>query len=296
MRGEAGVVDQTGHGPEVGGGREQPVDGVLVGDLTGHRDRLRPSGPHLREQLLGRRPVGAVAEGQVVTAPGEQQRGRRADAAGAPGDDRDRSPGGVTGSPSPTRRAPARTDRHDLRMTGALIVRDATLRDAEACCRVYAPYVTDSAISFETEPPDVEEMTARMAASLEHHAWLVLEDGGRVVGYAYGAPFAQRAAYRWACSTSIYLEPGRRRTGGGRLLYEALLARLTALGYRQAMAGLTLPNEASEGLHRALGYAPAGTYRRVGWKHGAWHDVGWLQRSLGDDDGPPREPRLTRAR
>ena len=172
-----------------------------------------------------------------------------------------------------------------------MIVRHGTEHDAAACAAIYAPYVTDTAISFESEPPSGAEMARRIAAAERTHAWLVLEDEGRVVGYAYGGPFAPRAAYRWACEVSVYLESGRRRTGGGRMLYEALLTRLTERGYRVAMGGMTLPNEASAGLHRALGFEPAGVYRRVGYKHGAWHDVAWTQRVLDDEDGPPREPR-----
>src|ERR1700751_6064277 len=112
-----------------------------------------------------------------------------------------------------------------------LTVRDATAEDAAACAAIYAPYVLDTAVSFETVPPTVEEMAGRMAAAARKHAWLVLEDGGRVAGYAYGGPFAPRPAYRWACEVSVYLELGRRRTGAGRLLYEALLARLAERGY-----------------------------------------------------------------
>jgi L-amino acid N-acyltransferase YncA len=169
-------------------------------------------------------------------------------------------------------------------------IRDATGRDGQACAAIYAPYVTDSAVSFELEPPGAAEMARRIAAAADRHAWLVLEDGGRVVGYAYGQAFRERAAYRWACETSIYLEAGRHRTGGGRALYGALLDRLAERGYRRALAGMTLPNEASVGLHRALGFEPVGVYRRVGWKHGAWHDVAWMQRALGTDEGPPAEP------
>jgi L-amino acid N-acyltransferase YncA len=171
-----------------------------------------------------------------------------------------------------------------------LQVRDASERDAAACAAIYAPYVTDTAISFETEPPTAAEMARRIAAAQRRHAWLVLEDGGRVVGYAYGTAFHSRAAYRWACEVSVYLELGRRRTGGGRMLYEALLARLTERGFRVALAGTTLPNEASVGLHRALGFEPVGTYRRIGFKHGAWHDVAWSQRILAGGDDPPPEP------
>ena len=121
-------------------------------------------------------------------------------------------------------------------------------------------------------------MAERIAAAARTHAWLVYEIDGRVVGYAYGGPMKARAAYRWSCEVSVYLEPGLRRTGAGRALYEALFARLAERGYRTAVAGMTLPNPASEGLHRALGFEPVGTFRQVGWKHGAWHDVAWVQR------------------
>jgi phosphinothricin acetyltransferase len=168
------------------------------------------------------------------------------------------------------------------------LVRDATAQDADACAAIYAPYVTDTAITFEYEPPTAEQMAGRIAAAQRTHAWLVLEDDGRVVGYAYAGPYKERAAYGWSCEVSVYLEQGRRRGGGGRALYEALLARLAERGYRTVIAGMTLPNEASVGLHRALGFEPIGTSRRIGWKHGAWHDVAWAQRALGS--GPPDAP------
>src|SRR6187399_408040 len=96
-------------------------------------------------------------------------------------------------------------------------VRAATEADAAACAAIYAPYVTDTAVSFETEPPSTEELARRIATS---HDWLVLEDDGRIVGYAYAATFHPRAAYRWACEVSVYLERGFERRGGGRALYE----------------------------------------------------------------------------
>jgi L-amino acid N-acyltransferase YncA len=166
-------------------------------------------------------------------------------------------------------------------------VRDATEHDAAACAAIYAPYVTDTVITFESEPPTAGEMGQRIAAARRTHAWVVLEDGGRVVGYAYGGPFRSREAWQWACEVSVYLETGRRRSGGGRALYEALFDRLTERGYRTAVAGMTVPNEASEGLHRALGFQPVGVYPRIGWKFGAWHDVAFARRGLGADDGPP---------
>jgi L-amino acid N-acyltransferase YncA len=166
-------------------------------------------------------------------------------------------------------------------------VRDATEDDAGACAAIYAPYVTDTTITFEYEPPSAAEMARRIAAAQRAHAWLVLEDDGRVVGYAYAGPYKERAAYRWSSEVSVYLETGRRRSGSGRMLYEALFERLADRGFRTLVAGMTLPNDASEGLHRALGFEPIGTFRRVGWKHGQWRDVAWAQRSLGADDGPP---------
>src|SRR6478609_1508031 len=168
-----------------------------------------------------------------------------------------------------------------------LLVRDATADDAVACAAIYAPYVTGTTVTFETEPPDAPEMARRIAKAQDRHAFLVLEEGGDVVGYAYGGPFKERAAYRWSCEVSVYLADGRRGRGGGRRLYEALLERLTARGYRMAAAGMTQPNEASARLHAALGFEPVGTFRAVGWKHGAWRDVTWVQRSLGEATGAP---------
>lgn len=169
-------------------------------------------------------------------------------------------------------------------------VRDARTEDAAACAAIYEPYVHTTAITFEDVPPSAREMAARIAASQGTHAWLVLEDAGRVVGYAYGRPYKERAAYRWACEVSVYLEMGLRRTGGGRALYDALLPRLAERGYRVATAGMTLPNEASLALHKALGFQAIGVWRRIGYKHGAWHDVEWAELILHGGDEPPREP------
>jgi L-amino acid N-acyltransferase YncA len=168
-------------------------------------------------------------------------------------------------------------------------IRDASALDAGACAAIYAPYVTGTAITFEIEPPTVEEMAARIESTRATHAWMVLEDDGRVVGYAYGGPMKPRAAYRWSCEVSVYLELGRRRTGGGRALYEALFERLTERGFRTAVAGMTLPNDASVGLHKALGFEEIGTYRKIGWKLDAWHDVHWRQRHLAVLPDPPEE-------
>lgn len=175
-------------------------------------------------------------------------------------------------------------------MPEAHLVRDATVDDAAACAAIYAPYVTGTAITFELEPPAGAEMAERIASAQHAHAWLLLEVDGRVAGYAYGGVFNRRPAYRWSCEVSVYLEMGRRRTGAGRALYQALLPRLARRGYRKAIAGMTLPNAASEGLHRAMGFRPVGTYEQIGYKLGRWHDVAWMQLDLGEHGEAPAEP------
>jgi phosphinothricin acetyltransferase len=174
------------------------------------------------------------------------------------------------------------------------LVRDATPDDAAACAAIYAHYVTATPISFEERPPTLEEMTGRIAKAQARHAFLVLADEQApdvVVGYAYAGPFASRPAYRWSTEASVYVEKDLRGRGAGRALYEVLVPRLVALGYRRLLAGITVPNDASVGLHRAFGFEPVGTHRRIGWKLGAWRDVLWLARDLADDEvDPPIEP------
>lgn len=174
-----------------------------------------------------------------------------------------------------------------------LLIRDADPgRDADACAAIYAPHVEGSAVSFEERAPDAAELAARIERYGASHAWLVAERGGEVVGYAYATAFNERPAYRWSASVSVYIAEGARGQGVGRALYEALFDRLRERGFRMACAGVTLPNEASVGLHEALGFEPTGVNREIGFKEGAWHDVGWFQLQLTPaPDGPPPEPR-----
>ncbi|WP_404386604.1 GNAT family N-acetyltransferase [Knoellia locipacati] len=166
-------------------------------------------------------------------------------------------------------------------------LRDATADDAAACAAIYAHCVEHSTVTFEEVAPSAEVMAGRIAVAQEQHAWLVAERDGVVVGYAYGGPFKARAAYRFSCEVSVYLDPSARGAGLGRELYAVLLGRMESLGLRMACGGVTLPNDASVALHRALGFEPVGTYRRIGWKLGAWRDVAWFQKSLGGDGPPP---------
>ena len=163
-------------------------------------------------------------------------------------------------------------------MTATL--RPATAADAAACAAIYAPFVTDNWVSFELEPPDAAAMAERIANYCANHAWLVAEVDGAIAGYAYGSPHRERAAYASSCDVAVYVDPARARRGIGRALYAELLPILAGRGYHAAFAGIALPNEASVGLHEAMGFTPVGIYREVGWKMGAWRDVGWWQRLL----------------
>jgi L-amino acid N-acyltransferase YncA len=172
-------------------------------------------------------------------------------------------------------------------LTSTVSIRDATLDDATVCAAIYAPYVEHTAITLETEPPAPPEMADRIASALATHAWLVATDHGCVVGYAYAHAFNARQAYDWSCEVSIYLDMGLRRTGTGRALYETLLGRLDGRGYRMAVALITLPNQASLGLHRAFGFEDVGVWKNIGWKHGAWHDVALAQLAITNNAGAP---------
>jgi L-amino acid N-acyltransferase YncA len=171
-------------------------------------------------------------------------------------------------------------------------IRDAdAARDGAACAAIYAPNVEGSPVSFEERAPGAAEMSARIERTRATHQWLVAESGGEVVGYAYACPHRERPAYRWAVDVSVYVAADRRGEGHGPRLYAELFERLRRQGFRTACAGITLPNPASVALHERLGFAPAGVVRAIGWKAGAWRDVGWWQLELAPPDAePPPEP------
>jgi phosphinothricin acetyltransferase len=165
-------------------------------------------------------------------------------------------------------------------MEHTIELRVATPADADAVAAIYAPVIRDTAISFETAAVPPDQMRQRIDTTLSRYPWLVAEAGGAVLGYAYATEHRARAAYAWSVDVSVYLAEQARRRGVGRALYVALLDLLAAQGHANAFAGIALPNDASVGLHEALGFTPVGVYRSVGWKLGAWHDVGWWQRDL----------------
>ena len=168
------------------------------------------------------------------------------------------------------------------------MIRDATPADATAVAAIYAPLVTETIVSFEEEPPTAAEMAERIAAS---HVWLVAEEDGEVVGYAYAARFHPRAAYRWSAEASIYMAPEARGRGIGKALVAELLERLKAMGFVNVFGGTALPNPASERLLESFGFKKIAHWEHAGFKFDAWHDVSWRQLTLQKPTVPPPELR-----
>ncbi len=172
------------------------------------------------------------------------------------------------------------------------IVRMARESDGDAVSAIYRPWVENTAVSFELEPPSGEEMARRIRLTSSHAPWLICEGTGGVWGYAYASKHRDRAAYQWSVDVAVYVNQQRRRSGVGRALYQSLFALLRLQGFIAAHAGITLPNPASIGLHEALGFRRIATYPAVGYKLGSWHDVGWWQLRLRDSPRDPPPPLL----
>ena len=170
-------------------------------------------------------------------------------------------------------------------------IRLATEADAARMLAIYAPFVRESPITFEVVPPSVEEFRTHVAETMESLPWLVCEADGVVLGFAYAARHRPREAYQWSADCSVYVDADHRGRGIGRSLYTSLFACLRALGYYNVYAGITLPNGPGVALHEALGFVAVGVYRSVGYKMGAWHDVGWWHLALREHGPVESAPR-----
>jgi L-amino acid N-acyltransferase YncA len=172
-------------------------------------------------------------------------------------------------------------------------IRLATPADAPAIVAIYRPHVDDTVVSFELVAPDAAEMRRRMdAVRCGGFPWLcVVGADDQALGYAYASKLRERAAYQWAVETTIYVRLDQARRGLGRKLYGALAGILGLQGIRTAIGGITLPNPGSVGLHEAMGFRRAGIYQAVGYKFGAWHDVGFWQLELAPPAADPPPPR-----
>jgi L-amino acid N-acyltransferase YncA len=168
------------------------------------------------------------------------------------------------------------------------MIRLATVGDASQIAAIYRPFCVDNAVSFETEAPDAAEIANRIAAVTAKYPWLVEEEGGVVRGYAYASAHRTRAAYRWAVEVTVYIHEEHRGTGVGRRLYTELFKRLRAQRLFVAYAGILVPNPASQAFHESMGFMLVGIYRKIGYKLGAWRDVGWWELALQPQfDNPP---------
>lgn len=159
-----------------------------------------------------------------------------------------------------------------------MAIRAASPKDAQAIAAIYNPYVLHSCITFEEVPVTADEITQRIAAvQVAGLPWLVAEDNGQVVGYAYAAPWRSRPAYRYAVESTVYLAPEAARRGVATRLYGELTALLRKTGYHAVIAGIAQPNERSVALHEAYGFVKVAHFPEVGFKFGKWLDVGYWQ-------------------
>ena len=162
------------------------------------------------------------------------------------------------------------------------MIRFATEKDAAAILEIFAPVAQSTATSFQTEPLSVEIQAKKIKDVTVTFPWLVFEDEGRIIGYAYASAHRSLGAYRWSCEVSVYVAPVAYRRGVGSKLYEKLFELLRKQGYYNAYAGITLPNEASVRLHESMGFERFCTFESIGYKLGKWHDVGWWKREIQD--------------
>lgn len=159
-------------------------------------------------------------------------------------------------------------------------IRSAQPSDAVDLLAIYAPYIEETAITFETQVPTVNDFASRIDKTLQKFPYLVAEEDGRVLGYAYASTYYSRAAYDWTVELSIYLDRALRGQGIGSRLYDALEEELVARGFKNFLACIALPNPASISFHENRGFEQVAHFRNIGYKFDAWHDIVWLQKSL----------------
>lgn len=173
-------------------------------------------------------------------------------------------------------------------------IRTAVPEDADALLKIYGPYVKETAITFEYEVPSTEEFTARIKNTLKHYPYLVAEQDGKPIGYAYTGPFVGRAACSWAAETSIYLNRSAVGSGIGRKLYEALENISKLQNFLNLNAAVAYPGmedsyltKNSVQFHEHMGYKPVGIFHKCGYKFGTWYDLMWMEKWLGPHTGHP---------
>lgn len=159
-------------------------------------------------------------------------------------------------------------------------VRLATSNDAQGVLDIYAPYCLKSPSTFEIQAPTREEIRNRIEKTLTRFPYLIYEQDGQPIAYAYAGQHMERAAYRFSANVSVYVKEGWHGTGKGKSLYNVLLPLLRKQGFCNAFAGITMPNAGSEALHKSMGFVQTGLYKNIGYKFEKWHDVSWWQLQL----------------
>ena len=166
------------------------------------------------------------------------------------------------------------------------MIRTIEERDFLEVLNIYKPFVTDTVTTFETEVPTIKDFGYRIIETIKKYPWLVLEEKGKVIGYAYASEHRSRCSYQWSCECSIYMAPEARGKGFGKKLYLELFKILKAQGFIHVLAGAALPNEASIAIHKSLGFEEIGTYKKIGFKHNRWIDTYWMQLELNQISEP----------
>ena len=169
-------------------------------------------------------------------------------------------------------------------------LRLATAPDAKGMLAIYAPYIENTSFTFETETPTEEQFANRINTYLEQWPWLVCEEDGKIVGYAYAAKYRERTAYQWCTETSVYIHDDYLKNGIGRALYSALIAILEKQGFRNIYAVINLPNDRSVAFHESLGFTWFANYEKVGYKLGKWKTVGWWRLTVNEFGTEPAPP------
>ena len=167
-----------------------------------------------------------------------------------------------------------------------MTIRNAEQKDVEQILAIYSPFISDSAVTFETSIPSLEEFRKRIAKVQESMPWIVALENNKVVGYAYAGNHRQRECYQWTKELSVYLSPEAKGKGIARKLYDQLIAELKTLGINNVLAGITMTQKESIQFHEKYGFNKVGVYHSVGFKLGKWQDVGWWELKINDNQPP----------
>lgn len=167
------------------------------------------------------------------------------------------------------------------------MIRLAAISDSEDILSIYAPFIRDTAITFETEIPSIDEVSCRIKSISKQYPYIVYQIKDEVVGYAYASKHRERSAYRYDVDVSIYVLPEYHGSGIAHKIYDCLFEILKELGYYNAYAAYTVPNEKSIRFHEKFGFTLIGTHHKTGYKFGKWHDVSWLEKIINEHIDKP---------